>query len=203
MKNKNDLRILKTRKNITDSFLALLAKKPLEEISVAEICAGAKCSRNTFYLHYPYKEALYDALMDELIDQVKQAFMPNERITGENFEDYALRHTRLMGQAALSVKDQLKPVLVGDHNDVFFRKLLDVLRETLLISTEQQWNIKVADDGKYRLICWYCASAMVGFLMGCYYDVDIPDDEALDILCELHKGPFVYGWEYIEPRTAP
>ncbi|HIQ85896.1 MAG TPA: TetR/AcrR family transcriptional regulator [Candidatus Scatomorpha gallistercoris] len=197
MKNENDLRIIKTRQNITDSFLALLAKKPLEEISVTEICAGAKCSRNTFYLHYPYKEALYDALMDELIDQVKQAFMPNERITGENFEDYALRHTRLMGQAALSVKDQLKPVLAGDHNDVFFRKLLNVLRDTLMQSTEANFGVKVKLDEKYRLICWYCASAMVGFLMACYYDVDIPDEEALDILCAMHSGPFTYGWEYI------
>lgn len=203
MKNENDLRIIKTRQNITDSFLTLLEKKPLEEISVTEICAGAKCSRNTFYLHYPYKEALYDALMDELIDRIKQAFLPSEPLPGESFEQFALRITRLMGAAALSAKDSLKPILAGDHSNIFFRKLLDVLRETLLISTEQQCNIKVADDGKYRLICWYCASAMVGFLMGCYYDVDIPDDEALDILCELHKGPFVYGWEYIEPRTAP
>lgn len=203
MKNENDLRVIKTRQNITDSFLALLEKKPLEEISVTEICAAAKCSRNTFYLHYPYKEALYDSLMDELIGRVKQAFLPSEPLPAENFEDYALRHTRLMGQAALSVKEQLKPVLAGDHNNVFFRKLLEILRNTLMQSTEKMWNIDVEHDDKYRLICWYCASAMVGFLMACYYDVEIPDDEALDILCELHKGPFTFGWNYIEPHTAP
>ena len=198
MKNDNDLRVIKTRRNITESFLALLARKPLEEISVTEICAGAQCSRNTFYLHYPYKEALYDALMDELIGEIRQAFAPMELMPGESFEQYALRHTRLMGQAALSVKEQLKPVLAGDHNNVFFRKLLEVLRGTLMKSTELKFGFKAENDSKYRLICWYCASAIVGFLMGCYYDVDIPDEEALDILCELHIRPFIYGRKYIE-----
>ena len=195
---KQDLRFIKNENLIQKTFREMIAETEYSRITIKELTERAQINRKTFYLHYPYKEALYDALMDELIGEIRQAFAPMELMPGESFEQYALRHTRLMGQAALSVKEQLKRVLAGDHNNVFFRKLLEVLRGTLMKSTELKFGFKAENDSKYRLICWYCASAIVGFLMGCYYDVDIPDEEALDILCELHIRPFIYGRKYIE-----
>ena len=52
---KIDLRVVKTKENITHSFLELLEKKSIEKITVKELCEKARISRNTFYQHYQYK----------------------------------------------------------------------------------------------------------------------------------------------------
>lgn len=49
---KIDLRVVKTKENITHSFLELLEKKSIEKITVKELCEKARISRNTFYQHY-------------------------------------------------------------------------------------------------------------------------------------------------------
>ena len=190
MKNESDLRVKKTRKNIIDSFLALLAKKPLEEISVTEICAGANCSRNTFYLHYPYKEALYNSLINDLIEQVRSGFLPGDRESDENYLDYAVRKIRLMGHSTLSVREKLRPLMSCGHADTFFRRLQNDLYMTLYDSGIKYMNLEYADSQAYQLICWYSSGAIVGFLMGNIYDVDMPEDQALDILCRLHENAF-------------
>ncbi len=63
-----DLREKKTRKNITNAFLQLRRKKPLERITVKELSELAEISKATFYLHY---KDIYD-LSEQLQNQVIQ-----------------------------------------------------------------------------------------------------------------------------------
>ena len=46
-----DLRIVKTKKAIINAFLALRAKRPLEKITVRELCEMAMVNKSTFYSH--------------------------------------------------------------------------------------------------------------------------------------------------------
>lgn len=54
---KEDRRVRYTKQAIRDGFLRLLAEKPIEKISVTEICREADINRGTFYAHYsdPYE----------------------------------------------------------------------------------------------------------------------------------------------------
>ena len=198
MKNETELRVIKTRKNIIDSFLMLLEKKPLEKISVTEICAGANCSRNTFYLHYPYKEALYESLLDELIQQVCAGFQPGDREPDESFMDYSMRKIRIMGRSTLAIRNQLAPLMSDGHADGFFRRLQSALYITLVEGpAAEDWAVKSTESPYYRLTCWYSAGAIVGFLMGNIYDVYMPEEEALDVLCKLHINTFQVGEQFL------
>ncbi len=197
MKNEQDLRVIKTRRNIMESFLELLKEKPLEEISVTEICDRAQCSRNTFYLHFPYKEALYEKIVDSFVDTICSSFQNAEIQPGESEEDYAQRRMRQIGEVLLSRRGQLAPILTGEHAHVFFAKLTDKLRDTLLSLTEQLIPGSSRKEG-YRLVCWYSASAITGFLRGCIYDVPMDTPEALDILCMIHVPVFVASYKYLE-----
>src|SRR5699024_5611620 len=47
-----DLRAQKTQKSITDAFFRLRAHKPLEKITVRELCREAPVNRSTFYAYY-------------------------------------------------------------------------------------------------------------------------------------------------------
>ena len=68
---KEDRRVRYTKQAIRDGFLRLLAEKPIEKISVTEICREADINRGTFYAHYsdPYelKRSLEDQLSDTLL----------------------------------------------------------------------------------------------------------------------------------------
>src|ERR1700726_3091304 len=60
-----DPRILRSRRMLMDALAKLLMKKEFEEISVQEIADEATLNRATFYLHYPDKNALLQAMTGE------------------------------------------------------------------------------------------------------------------------------------------
>ena len=57
-----DRRIVRTRASIADAFLALRRKKPLERITVRELCEAAGINKSTFYTHYRDIYDLSDAM---------------------------------------------------------------------------------------------------------------------------------------------
>src|SRR5271163_4814528 len=59
-----DPRILRSRRMLMESLAKLLTKKEFEDISVQEIADEATLNRATFYLHYPDKNALLQAMTE-------------------------------------------------------------------------------------------------------------------------------------------
>ncbi|MBR0405396.1 MAG: TetR/AcrR family transcriptional regulator C-terminal domain-containing protein [Eggerthellaceae bacterium] len=99
-RNPRDSRLRYTKECLYGSFLELLAEKPVNDITVIEICEKAGVSRKTFYKYYSDQFALLVAMQDDL------------------FEDY--RH-QLEGQPA--EVSQIMPVLIRfvDENRVLVR----------------------------------------------------------------------------------
>lgn len=67
-----DLRAINTEKAINEAFIKLLKKKKFSEITVAEICQKAGCSRNAFYSHFEDKDMLYNNLITKVIENIKK-----------------------------------------------------------------------------------------------------------------------------------
>jgi AcrR family transcriptional regulator len=59
-----DPRILRSRRMLMESLVRLLKTKEFDEISVQEIADDATLNRATFYLHYPDKNALLQAMTE-------------------------------------------------------------------------------------------------------------------------------------------
>src|SRR6202161_4380840 len=57
-----DPRVLRSRRMLMEALARLLIKKQFEDISVQEISDEATLNRATFYLHYPDKNALLQAM---------------------------------------------------------------------------------------------------------------------------------------------
>ncbi len=57
-----DPRILRSRRMLMEAFFRLLSHKEFEDISIQEIADEATLNRATFYLHYPDKNALLQAM---------------------------------------------------------------------------------------------------------------------------------------------
>lgn len=61
-----DRRARRTRRLIREALLALLEGKPVEQVTVTELCEKADINRNTFYAHYAAPEEVLHELEDEL-----------------------------------------------------------------------------------------------------------------------------------------
>jgi len=57
-----DPRVLRSRRMLMESLLRLLDRKEFDDISIQEIADEATLNRATFYLHYPDKNALLQAM---------------------------------------------------------------------------------------------------------------------------------------------
>lgn len=66
-KNKEDLRVRRTYKLLSQALLSLLLERSLEEIYVTDICERAMVHRTTFYKHFEDKYHLLDFCVQELI----------------------------------------------------------------------------------------------------------------------------------------
>lgn len=87
MKNPQDLRVVRTKKLLSEALISLMKKKPFEKISITDICDAAMIHRTTFYTHYDDK---YDLLL-EITSEIEKKFedIPqNGPQTGEIREYY-------------------------------------------------------------------------------------------------------------------
>ncbi len=71
---KQDLRVEKTLSSLTDAFLVLIKEKPLEKLSVTEICTLAKVSRVTYYNYFQDVFSQYDYLKKIYFDSSREFF---------------------------------------------------------------------------------------------------------------------------------
>lgn len=60
----SDPRVLRSRRMLTEALAKLLTRKEFDNISIQEIADEAGLNRATFYLHYPDKGALLQAMTD-------------------------------------------------------------------------------------------------------------------------------------------
>ena len=78
---KNDLRVIKTKKNLYEALITLMKEKTFEEIKVADICKKALINRSTFYNHYQDKyELLYELINNRTLF--------TERYLKDSFDDF-------------------------------------------------------------------------------------------------------------------
>ena len=70
---KSDARVRYTQRVIKESFLTLLREKPVNKITVKEVCELAELNRATFYAHYSDCFALMESIELELLNAFEQS----------------------------------------------------------------------------------------------------------------------------------
>ena len=126
-----DLRVEKTEKAIKNAFIELRAKKPLEKITVKELCAEACINKSTFYSHYADIYALSEAIEREtvlsIIDSVKD-------LKDEFFENSA-GFTRALCLAFLSQVSLIRILFSGKEQNHLANQLDRELKKVIFRKT--------------------------------------------------------------------
>jgi len=80
-----DLRVVKTRANIKNTFIELLSEKEFNKITIQNILDKALINRSTFYKHYSDKYELAEQLIDEIVETATSFI--NERFSDKKEND--------------------------------------------------------------------------------------------------------------------
>lgn len=118
--NKSESKYFNTAVKMDLALISLLKKKPLEYITVSEICAAAGVNRSTFYLHYETVSDLLNETARYLLDDFLSYFSADVKSVSFNLADCELNELYFI------CDKYLNPYLtyIKDHKEVFGTALL-------------------------------------------------------------------------------
>jgi AcrR family transcriptional regulator len=144
-----DPRILRSRRMLMDSLAKLLIKKEFEDISVQEIADEATLNRATFYLHYPDKNALLQAMTDarfrDLMERRGISFTDCHaalRAIALGVCDYIAETTSCPGQLArIPLEGSIIPVVEGMFKEGISRHGVEPGVDAGLLAATAAWAV--------------------------------------------------------------
>ena len=136
-KEKEDLRIIRTRKLLSNTLLDLMQEESIEKISVIDLCNTAMINRATFYAHFEDKYHLLNFALEELKDTLYESFTRDNKFS-DPYE--TLRALLTMGaDLVFDNKNQITKLLKFNRGG----KVLETIRDSIANSVKYQL-------GKYK-----------------------------------------------------
>lgn len=144
-----DPRILRSRRMLMDALAKLLASKEFDDISVQDIADEATLNRATFYLHYPEKNALLQAMTETrfrcLIERRTITFTDCYgalRAIALGVCDYLAESTSCPSQLArMSLEGSIIPVVEGMFEEGLARHGVPPGVDVALLATTAAWAV--------------------------------------------------------------
>ena len=163
MSGKEDLRVRRTKKALSDAFMDLLSQKTFDEITVNELCDVADIRRATFYKHYSDKYDFLAAYMCILRDQFdQQIWRPTEKgITAEYYSSYSRQLIYFISENAAAIDNIC--------NSILFSSVLSIITEQNLKDTTERLRVSVAEGMQLNAPVDVVASMITGGVVGAVY----------------------------------
>jgi len=144
-----DPRIRRSRHMLMEALAKLLTKKEFDDISIQEIAAEATLNRATFYLHYPDKDALLQAMTDlrfrDLMERRGISFTDCNgalRAIALGVCDYLAESTSCPGQLAqIPLEGSIIPVVEGMFKEGLSRHGIAPGVDAALLATTAAWAV--------------------------------------------------------------
>ena len=159
-----DLRIQKTEHAIKNAFIELRSKKPLEKITVKELCELAMINKSTFYSHYEDIYALSETMEQETVASIIGSIGHLKDYTPEKSDIY----TRELCLAFMSQISLIRILFSGREQSHLGYRLDIALKEMLFQKYPEFRN----DMSKQILISYCIQGAYHAYLNNPQADTD-------------------------------
>lgn len=163
--NQNDLRVIKTKENLYKALIELLEEKPLEKISISELCRRSNITRRTFYLHYEnvpkYFEEIIEQSLNELEDSMKKT--KSYRMSVDQELEPKMVH---LFEHVYESKELYK--FIFSSNSSFSYYAMFLLRIKNLIKSSME-IVKLPKD-EVDFVITYQANAILGLILEWYFE---------------------------------
>lgn len=143
--NKIDRRVKYTKMVLKESFINLLEKKDISQISIKEICEDADINRATFYAHYSDQYDLLRKIENELLDNI------NAHLAGFGQESNDVNAVLLAEKIFEYIKEnaRLCKLLLSESGDFGFQKQIMMLVYDMIITQLTDNNRITKEDAEY------------------------------------------------------
>ncbi|MHA7584050.1 TetR/AcrR family transcriptional regulator [Paenibacillus vandeheii] len=114
---KEDLRVVRTRKLLSQALFSLIERQSFNSISVKEICEEAMIHRATFYTHFSDKYDLMAYSLKQIAEEIHSEKSSPEEVHITIF-NIAAKYKRLFSQLLVEEKDTLRYVLSKEMSSI-------------------------------------------------------------------------------------
>ncbi len=128
---KTDARVRYTQKILKESLLKFLKEKPINKITVKEVCDRAELNRATFYSHYSDCFSLLESIENELVDAFGQALILERsfRVSSMIEAFYGIVENN---------RDACDVLIFGNMSSTVLRRMISLARDRSLAHWRQQ-----------------------------------------------------------------
>ena len=157
-----------TRRALMDAFWTLYREKPVEKISVRELCDRAGYNRSTFYEYFTDTYSVLEAIEEELLDFASTKLTKELPATlARNFPEVRLDAEALRPLADLyTEKGEYLSVLLGENGDPAFQYKYKRAAKDILLNMLDDPAKKF--DLSAGIVSEFTASAIIG-AFNCWY----------------------------------
>ena len=160
----HDLRVVKTKQALHTALLTLLGEKPLENITIAEICRMAKINRGTFYFHYGQKEKLFEEYFKEIMTDLQNSYEePYRTVTTLNTKELDPNTVRIFHHIE-RFKKFYRIVFSKNVPLTYYYMLFDEIQSLLKRDLAHRINREISID----FYSAYQANAIIGLILEWY-----------------------------------
>lgn len=139
-------RIMLTKRLLKEALLELLQKKPIEKVSISELCAKADINRATFYRHYNLPQDIIEEIGRDMIQDIHRR-LPIPAFRGDT-RSYLVKICHYFHDHA-----EVICTLIRNNSDRSFTHLLTDAFDELIRPEQLTFGGRVADDADLRLVC--------------------------------------------------
>lgn len=156
---KSDARVRYTKRVIKESFLTLLREKPVNKITVKEVCELAELNRATFYSHYSDCFALMEHIEQELLE----AFGQSLRLI-DGFDVTAL--IEAIYAMVEKHEDACHVLIFGGASPSVLVRMIALAKEDSLAAWKRQ--LPNASDAELEMLYTHLSNGLMNVVVGGY-----------------------------------
>lgn len=156
---KTDARVRYTKRALKESFLTLLAEKPVNRITVKEVCELAELNRATFYAHYSDCFALLESIERELFD----AFAQSLRLVDGS--DVSAMITALYDMVERH-EDACRVLIFQGMGTSVLDRMIDIARESSIACWRRQ--LRHASDAELEMLYAHLSNGLMHVVVNGY-----------------------------------
>ena len=179
---REDRRVIYTKKVIRDSFLQLLNEKPVEKISVTEICKNADINRGTFYAHYSDPYDLKLKLSQEIVGIISER-------TAEYVDPDAETRDPIKMMQVLQDNKELCKIFAAPHGD--FGTLIDIIDQQMERHLDRLVAPLTELQGEHMSCLRMMSTAAIAAIVKYWMDNDLSmaPEEVMELMSKfIHSG---------------
>ena len=143
LKEKTDLRIVKTKKILFNSLLNLMKIKNFEKIKISDICEESLINRSTFYAHYDDKYELLIDLFEERKLSLLKDFEDNENKAFS--KEYLMELLSILIDHIEENKEIYSAILANNRNGILIDFLIDAIEKDVSEKLKGNSEIMISD----------------------------------------------------------